>query len=60
MFKLLGALLALYTIYAVAKGEVVAKAGPGARTVVRDESPRYFWCVIIIYAGLVLALVFLF
>ena len=60
MFKVLGALLALYTIYAVAKGEVVAKAGPGARTVVRDESPRYFWCVIIIYAGLVLALVFLF
>ena len=60
MFKVLGALLALYTIYAVAKGEVVAKAGPGARTVVRDESPRYFWCVIVIYAGLALALLFLF
>ena len=60
MFKLLGALLALYTIYAAARGEVVAKAGPGARTVMRDESPRYFWCVIIIYAGLALALAFLF
>ncbi len=60
MFKLLGALVALYAIYAAVKGEVVAKAGPGARTVVRDESPRYFWCVVIIYAGLALALVFLF
>ena len=60
MFKVLGALLALYTIYAAAKGEVVAKAGPGARTVLRDESPRYFWCVVVIYAGLALALVFLF
>ena len=37
MFKFLGALLALYTLYAVARGEVVAKAGPGARTVVREE-----------------------
>ena len=60
MFKVLGALLALYTIYAAAKGEVVAKAGPGARTVLRDESPRYFWCVVAIYAGLALALVFRF
>lgn len=60
MFKPLGALVALYPVYAAAKGEVVAKAGPGARTVVRGESPRYFWCVIIICAGLALALVFLF
>jgi lipid-A-disaccharide synthase-like uncharacterized protein len=60
MFKLLGALVALYTIYAVARGDVVAKSGPGARTVARDESPRYFWCVIILYAGLALSLVFLF
>lgn len=60
MFKLLGTLVALYTIYAAAKGGVVAKAGSGARTVVRGESPRYFCCVTIIYAGLALALVFLF
>ena len=60
MFKLLGALLALYTIYPVARGEVVAKSGPGARTVLRSESPRYFWCVIAIYTGLALALIFLF
>ena len=60
MFKFLGALVALYTVYAAARGEVVAKAGPGARTIVRDESPRYFWGVVVIYAGLALALVFLF
>ena len=60
MFKLLGALVALYTIYAAVKGEVVARVGHGARAVVRSESPRYFWCVIIIYAGLALALAFLF
>ena len=60
MFKFLGALLALYTLYAAARGEVAAKAGPGARTIVRGESPRYFWGVIAIYAGLALALIFLF
>ena len=60
MFKLLGVLVALYTIYAVVKVEVVATSGPRARTVVRGESPRYFWCVIVIYAALGLALVFLF
>lgn len=60
MFKFLGALVALYTVYAAVRGEVLAKAGHGARTIVRDESPRYFWCVVVIYAGLALALVFLF
>lgn len=60
MFKFLGALVALYTMHAATRGEVVAKAGPGSRTVVRGESPRYFWCVIVIYAGLALAMIFLF
>ena len=59
MFKLLGALLALHTTYAVAKGEVVAKSGPGARNVSCGESPRYFWCVVIIHAGSALAPAFL-
>jgi hypothetical protein len=60
MFKLLGAVLALYTLAAVARGVVVAKAGPGARTVVRHETPRYFWSVIAIYAGLSVALLTVF
>lgn len=57
---MLGLLLALYTIYAVFTGEVYAKSGPGGRTVQRDQSPEYFWVVVVIYAGLSGALLFLF
>jgi hypothetical protein len=60
MFKLLGILVGLYTIYSAATGRVYAKSGPGGRTVLRDESPRYFWVVIAVYAGLSGALFFLF
>ena len=42
MFKLLGILVALYTLYFATTGRVYAKSGPGGRTVSRDESPRYF------------------
>lgn len=57
MFDALGVLLALYVGYAVVSGEVLAKSGHWARTVSRADSPRYFWVVIAIYAGLSLALV---
>ncbi|CAG0929818.1 MAG: hypothetical protein EFKGCFLK_01931 [Rhodocyclaceae bacterium] len=60
MFKLLGVLLAMYVIHAVVTGSVVAKAGPGKATVLRAESPEYFWIVIVIYAGLSLALLTVF
>jgi hypothetical protein len=60
MFKLLGALVALYAGYAVMRGEVFAKAGPWGRVVSRAESPRYFWGVIAVYAGLSVALVAVF
>jgi hypothetical protein len=60
MFKVLGVLLGLYTIYAVLTGAVYAKSGPGGRTVSKAESPEYFWLVIAIYAGLSAALVFYF
>jgi drug/metabolite transporter (DMT)-like permease len=56
MFKLIGAVLAVYVCYAVVTGRVMAKAGAGSREVLRDESPGYFWVVIAIYAGLSLAL----
>ncbi len=56
MFTLLGALLAAYVVYAVASGQVVAKAGVGRRTVRREESPGYYWTVITIYAALAVAL----
>lgn len=60
MFKTLGALVALYTIYAATKGEVYAKSGAWGRTVTRADSPEYFWVVIAIYATLSLALIFVF
>jgi hypothetical protein len=60
MFKVLGVLLAGYTIYAAVRGEVYAKAGPGARRVARNESAGYFWVVIVIYSGLSLALLTVF
>lgn len=60
MFKALGILVALYTVHAAIKGEVYAKSGAWGRTVSRADSPEYFWVVIAIYAGLALALMFVF
>lgn len=56
MFKLIGALLALYTTYAAIGGEVHAKAGIRWRVVQKAESPKYFWSIIVIYGGLSLML----
>jgi hypothetical protein len=56
MFKALGALVLLYAVYAAVTGEVYAKSGVGGRTVSRDDSPRYFWVVVVIYLGLGLAM----
>jgi hypothetical protein len=60
MFKVLGVLVAIYTLYAASKGEVFAKSGPWGRSVSRAESPRYFWVVIAIYGALSLALLTVF
>lgn len=60
LFKILGILLAVYVCYSIVAGRVLAKAGPRAREVRRDESPRYFWVVIAIYACLSIALVTIF
>jgi hypothetical protein len=60
MFKLLGVLVAAYTIRAVVRGEVYAKSGVWGRIVCRSASPEYFWIVITIYAALSLALFALF
>lgn len=57
MFKLLGVLLSAYVLYAAAAGKVVAKSGPWARVVMRDERPRYFWSVIVVYGALGIALI---
>lgn len=60
MFKVLGVLVAVYTLRAAIKGEVIAKSGAWGRTVSRAHSPEYFWIVIAIYAGLSVALLTIF
>ena len=60
VFKFLGILVALYTVYAAIDGKVYAKSGPWGRTISRADSPRYFWVVIAIYAGLSVALLTVF
>ena len=60
LFKFLGVAVALYTIYAAVKGEVHAKSGVRGRLVSRRDSPTYFWTVIVIYAGLSVALLTVF
>ena len=60
LFDLLGALLALYLAWALARGEVVARSGPGARRIVRALSPRSYWAVMAVYAALAAALVLVF
>ena len=60
MFKALGILVGLYAAYAALAGSVYAKSGPGGRSIHRHEEPRYFWTVIVIYAGLSIALLTVF
>jgi hypothetical protein len=60
MFKALGALIVLYTVFSALRGEVYAKHRVWGRTILRDEQPRYFWLVIGIYGLLAAALIFVF
>ncbi len=60
MFKLLGALVALYTVMSAMRGEVYAKHRAWGRMIHKEEEPRYFWSVIGIYAVLSVALMFWF
>lgn len=60
MFKILGVVVAFYVLYAAFSGKVVAKSGPWGRIVSRDESPKYFWVVIMIYSVMSIALLTIF
>jgi hypothetical protein len=60
MFKLLGSLVALYTLAAAMRGEVYAKAGVSGRMVSKAREPRSFWIVIAIYIALSVALLTIF
>lgn len=56
VFKLIGVVFSAYVLYAVFRGRVVAKSGPGSRIVVRSNTPGYYWTVIVIYGVLSAAL----
>lgn len=56
MFTLLGALLAIYVLVAVMRGEVVAKRRHWGERIARDAEPHRFWTVIALYAALAVAL----
>jgi len=60
MFKALGVLVALYAAYAAVTGRVYARSGAWGRTISRQDSPEYFWTVVVIYFGLSLALMTIF
>jgi hypothetical protein len=60
LFKLLGALVGVYTLFAALKGTVYAKSGAWGRAISRHESPKYFWVVIAIYGALSAALIAIF
>ena len=60
LFQTLGVLLAIYVIYAIASGRVHTKDHWKGATLERDAQPGQYWTVIVIYAGLSLALYFVF
>lgn len=62
MFKLLGIIVAAYTLWAAFDGKVYAKSGGlrSARVITRGNEPRYFWVVIAVYGGLSIALMTVF
>jgi len=60
LFQALGAALAVYVLYAVYSGTVHAKDRWKSKAIYKEDSPREFWTVIAIYAGLSLALCFVF
>lgn len=57
MFKVLALLVALYTFHSAVTGRVYVKSGIWGRTVLRAESPKYFWSVIVIYAAVAVMLI---
>jgi hypothetical protein len=60
MFRVLGAVVVLYVLYAAVVGKIFAKAGIRGRLVHRTESPTYFWIVAACYVALGVALITVF
>ena len=60
LFDLIGALVAIYVLYAVLTGEVVVKQGPGARRIHRNAAPRAYWLHVALYAALAVVVILVF
>lgn len=59
-FDLLGVLVAIYVVYSVYSGSVMARSGISWRRHERDGQPRSFWSVIAVYSLLAIALITIF
>ena len=59
-FDLLGVLVAIYVVYSVYGGSVIARSGISWRRHERAAHPRSFWAVIIVYSLLAVALLTIF
>ncbi len=57
LFDVLGVCLGVYTVHAAVTGSVYARHRAWGRTVLRNDESAYFWCIIVIYAILSIALV---
>jgi hypothetical protein len=60
VFKILGILVALYVVFALAAGEVYAKRGPWGAMSKRTDDPFNYWAAVTVYTGLSAALIFVF
>ena len=56
MFKALGALLVIYLLHCLYRGDVFVKAGAWGRRIYRSEAPKAYWLNMALYALLALAL----
>lgn len=60
LFKGIGVLVFIYTLYAVYTGEVFARDKWTGRMFRKADEPKYYWAVIVIYFGLSIACYFFF
>lgn len=60
LFKLLGGLVLAYAALSAMQGSVYARHRAWGRRIERDAEPGWFWSVIVIYAGLGIALLTVF
>ncbi len=60
VFKLLGAVLLIYTIHSFLRGEIYARSFAWGKVVYKKDDPKYFMTVIAVYAVLSIVLMTLF